>query len=654
MRLQAFAVYVGQTLGIQRSPISVATSAALALTSFFYIYTFASYLKVVVSILHNFYNYIGYFNLYIFSKNTDHLIITLGISVWLALSIRKTRARFVISGTYSVVAIVALLTKLDTMLDILALLSIPLLVTLLALNRFVPRTKILSKDVDTEISTNYIIIGGLIISIYGLIASLAPFFFTVSSTHVRNYSYEIFVLLSSSLAPILLSLLILCIPVKLLLLLFNRVTAILKNKVKKNSRNNGESTLSLHYILKSRGTNHYHNSKTSRTDKIPTTKTIFYLSVFMVLSAGLALIPHQKAVNPDGRAIGVDTPHYVTAIKRLSSYSDNPKELILHAFLKEPPFYGDRPISLLLFFGLVKMITISGPSEVVDHLPVVLGPALVLAVYFLTREMTSNDLISVLAAFLTAVSFHVLTGIYAGLYANWFALIIGYLSFMFLFKFLKRPSALYFIVYFILVIFLLLSHVYAWSMLVAVTALFLIVMLKLNYYGSRRNLILLLLVILSPVLIDAIRTSTTGSIRGISFAVEFSQSDLGFKQLASFRANLLDTTQHWLGGLFGNFIILALGFYWLIKADHRSPHNIFIMIFLSVGIIPLLFSGWTLQTRVFYNIPFQIPAAIGLYYIIEQQQKKGIMILLPISIWLIAVSIIAVSNFYPIAPQQGS
>ena len=191
-------------------------------------------------------------------------------------------------------------------------------------------------------------------------------------------------------------------------------------------------------------------------------------------------------------------------------------------------------------------------------------------------------------------------------------------------------------------------------MLVAVTALFLIVMLKLNYYGSRRNLILLLLVILSPVLIDVIRTSTTGSIRGISFAVEFSQSDLGFKQLASFRANLLDTTQHWLGGLFGNFIILALAFYWLLKADHRAPHNIFIMIFLSVGIIPLLFSGWTLQTRVFYNIPFQIPAAIGLYYIVKQHQRKGIMILLPICIWLIAISIVALSNFYPIAPQQGS
>jgi hypothetical protein len=78
------------------------------------------------------------------------------------------------------------------------------------------------------------------------------------------------------------------------------------------------------------------------------------------------------------------------------------------------------------------------------------------------------------------------------------------------------------------------------------------------------------------------------------------------------------------------------------------------MIFLSIGIVPLFFSDWILQTRVFYNIPFQIPAAIGLYYIMRQQQQmmKGIMTLVPICIWLIAISIVNVSNFYVVPPHQ--
>jgi hypothetical protein len=204
-------------------------------------------------------------------------------------------------------------------------------------------------------------------------------------------------------------------------------------------------------------------------------------------------------------------------------------------------------------------------------------------------------------------------------------------------------------------------------MVAVVTGLFLLVMLKFNYY-RRKNIILLLLVISSPAAVDVIRTGITGSIGGISSSIQFASQltphtggiapsnqfvpQLGLDQFASFGANLMDSTEHFLGGLFGNFIILALGLYWLFKANRGEPYNIFILIFLSIGIVPIFFSDWILQTRVFYNVPFQIPAAIGLYYIIKQYQMKGIMILFPICIWLIAVSIVNVSNFYPVIPHH--
>ena len=111
-----------------------------------------------------------------------------------------------------------------------------------------------------------------------------------------------------------------------------------------------------------------------------------------------------------------------------------------------------------------------------------------------------------MASFLTAISFHTLIGIYAGFYANWFALIIGYLSFVFLIKFLKKPSKLNLIVYSTLIILLPFSHVYTWTVLIIVMGIFLAVMLKFNYY-SRKSIILLLLVILSSVVIDAARMS---------------------------------------------------------------------------------------------------------------------------------------------------
>ena len=55
--------------------------------------------------------------------------------------------------------------------------------------------------------------------------------------------------------------------------------------------------------------------------------------------------------------------------------------------------------------------------------------------------------------------------------------------------------------------------------------------------------------------------------------------------------------------------------YWLIRIQPRELANIFIMIFLSTDLVPLFIGDYVLQSRVLYNIPFQIPAAMSLYYI---------------------------------------
>ena len=61
----------------------------------------------------------------------------------------------------------------------------------------------------------------------------------------------------------------------------------------------------------------------------------------------------------------------------------------------------------------------------------------------------------------------------------------------------------------------------------------------------------------------------------------------------------------------------------------REPYAVFLIIFLSAGIVPLFFGSWTIQTRIVYDMPFEIPAAISLYYI----SKRSGSILVRIS-WL--------------------
>jgi hypothetical protein len=636
---RGLSIYITKALGKDRSVISIVTSAIFVLTSFFYIYTLASFLRVGIDAMQNKLSYHELFTLYIANKDIDYVIIASGITIWLALSI-KGKGRFIVSAIYGGFTIIAVLVKVDVILDILVLLSIPLLILLFMCNRFVPKMKILNKEVDTSLCTNYLLIAGMVIGIEGIIASLTPLFFTTSQTaaaassmHLRNYAYELFVLSSSS-SPILMILLIVCLPAKVLL---NVLRSIIASRTGKNRNRTTQ------YISKN---NNNKNNNSSDNNKVSTKTKIVYLSLFMLLSATLALVPHQPAVNKDNRPIGSDILGYAKTIKHLFLYSNDPKELLRHVFVTEPPFHGDRPVSLLFFFTAAKIVSVADPIYVIDYMPIILGPALVLVVYLLTREMTSNDTISILAAFLTAASFQVLVGVYAGFYANWFALIIGYLSLVFLFKFLKRPSKLNFVIYSILTILLLLSHTYTWSMIAIVTGIFLVVMLKLNHY-PRRNVILLLLVVLSSAAADAIRASITSSIGGIVGDIHVSNLSLGSKQFVSRWSNLVDATRIFLGGLFGNFIILSLGLYWLFKANHREAYNIFILIFLSIGIITLFFGDWVVQSRVFYNIPFQIPAAIALNYIIKEQ-IKGTMILLPICIWLIVVSIVLMSNINPI------
>jgi hypothetical protein len=83
--------------------------------------------------------------------------------------------------------------------------------------------------------------------------------------------------------------------------------------------------------------------------------------------------------------------------------------------------------------------------------------------------------------------------------------------------------------------------------------------------------------------------------------------------------------------------------YWLFQSNTRDISTVFLMIFLSIGLIAFLIGDYRVQARIFYDIPFQIPAAIALSWL----RKSGTtsLISIPICIWLIGLVIRSVSNF---------
>jgi hypothetical protein len=533
----------------------------------------------------------------------------LGIVIWLALAING-KVKIITTVIYGGITIIAAITaSLNLLLDIAALLSIPVGISFLVYNIYASK-KILINQANL-LFTNYLVIIGTAIGIFSITISVLPLLSPIRLGPLRNYAFDI-CLLFSSFSPFLIFLLVNSFPVKLSAEKF--MTAILRTKKIGYKVSND----SIKYGRKTR---------------------VIYLSLSMMLSVTMVLIPHEPTINKDNQEVGTDTSDYVIWLNVLKE-SDNIQEFIQKAFATLVK--GDRAISFIFLFTVVKIVP-ADPSFTIDFIvPLILGPALVLVVYFLARELTSNDVTSILSSFLTAVSFHTLIGIYAGLYANWLALIIGYLAFVFLIRYLRSDNKLNLLIYSTIIIVLLFTHVYTWSILVLVSAIFVVVMLKLRYY-RRKSVVLILVAILSSVVIDSVRTTITGSAGGIARDLSVANVQVGIEKFALRWNNLIYTTQVYLGGQFNNFAIFMLGMYWLFRSNLREPSTIFLVIFLSLGIIPLFFGDWIVQARILYNIPFQIPAAIALNCIKNQANRN--VVLLPIFIWLIAMSIRSVSNF---------
>jgi hypothetical protein len=610
-------------LGKGTSSISIITSASFVLVSLFYAYTVGSYLKLTVYPFENRIIYYEIFHSYIFSQFIDHLIIISMTAVWFGLSLRG-KSRFFLPVIYfGILTVLIAALGVHLLLEIAAIISMPIIVLLLIFNKLVYQKKMQILNNDTNLLlTNYFAVAGIVLGITGLFISLAPLF-SISHylMHIRNYEYDVFLLLSSFSATSLL-LLLSYVPVKIFVNEFRaailRITHI----------NNARSTVA-------------NNSNNNSNGLINSKCKFIYISLFMLLSLVIGLIPHQPQINLDNRQIGVDTDYYVKWTNALTHAADY-REFIHQAFVVQS--FGDRPLTLIFLFTIAKILNVANFYSIVEHVPLILGPLLVLAVFFLTRELTSNEKQALLASFLTSISFQVTVGIYTGFYANWFALIIGYLSFVFLLRSLRYSSnKLNLAIFSLLLIALLFTHVHTWSVIVVVMSVFLIIMIKAKHYCKKR-IVLLFIILSSSVVLDIVKTSITGSMTGIEKDMEFAKATgTGLEQFIIRWSNLTRSVYSFLGGQFSNFIIFSLGLYWLFQSNTRDISTVFLMIFLSIGLIAFLIGDYRVQARIFYDIPFQIPAAIALSWL--RKSVTTSLISIPICIWLIGLVIRSVSNF---------
>ena len=601
---------------------SIISSASLVVLCLFYIYSAATYAHLIVYPLIDRVTYYTVFGVYITNEYVDHVILGSLLVIWLAASLQKSNKTvyYVAVGIPAAFLVATAVANNALLLQGVALASLPAIVALLLYNRYSSQ-KIL-RILQRDLTLNYFGLLGIVLGVVGLVFAIAsivsPNAFAPAQV-IRNYAHDISLILSSF-SPILLLLLITCLPVKLF-----AEFGLKRLKIKPHLGNIPALALSGR-------------------------KKTIYLSLVILLSMIIAVIPHLSTVNSDGQQVGVDTGYYVNWVRSLAN-STGPSDLLYQAFVVQDE--GHRPLSLLFIFSIYEVTQLDLPI-LVEFLPLILGPALILVVFLLTKELTSNDLIAITSAFVTTVSFQVLIGIYAGFYSNWVALIIGYLSLVFMFRFLKQGMVLDLTVYGILALLTLFAHIYTWSVLSIVGGTFLLVAMVIRpntrIAYTHKNIVLLLLILGSTVAIDVTRSSITGSSGGVERDLELADSLVGLEQFSLRWNNLTYATTAFVGGLFANFLILGLGLYWLFRTHVRDHLTIFILIFFSIGVLPFLFGEWIIQTRVFYNIPFQIPVAIVLFRL--KNQMNGSIKVASLYLWLILAAILAVSNFYLVVPQS--
>jgi hypothetical protein len=643
---------LSKDLGYGMPISSIISSVSFVVCLFFYLYIIGSFFKITVYPLIDRVTVYTLFQEHVVNEYVDNIIAIVAATLWFLFSINNRAIRYSLSIAYGGTGtILAVISPDNIIFDILSLLSIPLMIGVSLYSYYYNRRhynqqkrKKIILNFNAKLTLRYISLAVIAIGAIGIVVPVSAVFLTPSnfdsSSAGRNPGNELFLLLSSF-STIYIFLLVFCLGVKVI---FKGVLGVFKRDVKED-------------ISQTLSDDNY------KQNKVKTQTKIGFLLLAIVLSVVLVLIPQHPLINQDNQFIGVDTGYYVAWIGELSR-SKNVFDLIYLPFVVQGQD-GDRPLSLLFLFLVYQVTGINNIAEVIEHFPLILGPGIVLAFYFLTIELTRNEKISLIAAFLGAISFHTLVGIYAGFYANWLALIVGYISIAFLFRYLRTGRLSDIILFSTLLIGVLFFHVYTWTVLAAVSGVFLVVMLLVdiwnkkkkkdennsynisnsnNHFTNRRRIIWLLLAILVSIGVDITKVSLTGSSGGVEQDIEIAQRSLGIEQF-NLRFLILDSTMHGsLGGVFSNFIILILGLFWVLKSNMREPGTVFLMIFLSAGLVPLYIGSWTLQVRVLYDMPFEIPAAIALYYI--SSRSGSILVTLAACTWLVAVSLITVMNYY--------
>ncbi|MFW6117499.1 MAG: hypothetical protein ACOC6G_02830 [Thermoproteota archaeon] len=279
--------------------------------------------------------------------------------------------------------------------------------------------------------------------------------------------------------------------------------------------------------------------------------------------------------------------------------------------------FKDRPLGLLMMFSMQK-ITGTSSLTVLKFIPSLLGPALVLTMFYFMWEATQNWTVSSLTALVAAFSYPVTIGMLVGLLSNWTALIGVYLFSALMMKSMREKEWKWIILSASTLVLVLFTHLYTWAMVMGVLGVYTLLMIILRMREEKdvqwplKNLIAILT---CNVGVHFIRDLLSGS-TGKAAAVAGSRLSLEFLPL--FWSNLQKTLQTSLHKFYLNPLILLLT---LIGAFlvclRKKPVHHYLISWLIISSLFIVLGDYNAQWRILYNLPLPILATFGFDHILR-------------------------------------
>ena len=244
-----------------------------------------------------------------------------------------------------------------------AISSLLVLICLIIVDKFKNKSLL---NIDLTLSGRYVQLVAILLASAGITALLISILTGLSTVYLESYAYAIYQQLLSNLSPIIID----CFSFFMYLwkIVLNELFS--KLKIKK--------VVSLTNTV---------------PEKLRRRQVIMYLLACTLLAICVAYIPHISTVNPNNARLGVDSTLYSGWVNMLRNQNDSIIQLVFKDISS-----GDRPLTLIILY-LITETTKVDIFQVVEFSPLILVPLLAIITFFLTRELTSNDKISIIAHF---------------------------------------------------------------------------------------------------------------------------------------------------------------------------------------------------------------------------------------------------------------